>query len=117
MRANDVCPPGWSVNVSVSKVRGLLASGAPAGPPTVQIAGPPDVILQGAAQAGGAAVPVFVPANTTWQVDGVQAIGLPPLFLMETEIAEGESLAVAPALMAAPATTMLVLAVALLTRL
>jgi len=94
-----------------------LASGSPAGPPTVQIAGPPDVMLQGAAQAGGVAVPVSVPAKTTWQVDGVQEIGLPPSFLMETETAEGESGVDAPALIAAPTTIMLVLVVALLTRL
>ena len=113
----DVCPPGWSVKVLVSNVRGLLASASPAGPPTVQMAGPPDVMLQGSAHAGGVAVPVFVSAKTTWQVDGVQEIGLPPLFLMEIETADGELLTAAPALIAAPTTMMLVLVVALLTRL
>jgi hypothetical protein len=74
-------------------------------------------MLQGAAQAGGVAVPVSVSAKTTWQVDGVHVIGLPPLFLMDMDTATGESLAAAPAFIAAPATMMLVLVVALLTRL
>jgi len=116
-RTKDVCPPGWSVKVLVSKVNGLLASGSPAGPPIVQIAGPPDVMLQGAAQAGGVVMPVFVPAKTTWQEDGVQEIGFPPSFLMEMEKAMGGSPAAAPALIAAPTTMMLVLVVALLMRL
>ena len=62
-------------------------------------------------------MPVFVSAKTTWQADGVQEIGLPPLFLMEIETADGESFTAAPALIAAPTTMMLVLVVALLTRL
>jgi len=65
LRTKDVCPPGWSVKVLVSNVRGLSGSGSPSGPPTVQIAGPPEVMLQGASQAGGVAAPVSVPAKTT----------------------------------------------------
>lgn len=117
LRTKDVCAPGWSVNALVSKVSGLLAAGVPAGPPTPQTAAPPDEMLQGEAQAGAVAEPVLVPAKTTWQVDGVQEIGLPPLFFMEMETAVGEALADAPALAAAPTTTTLELDVALFTRL
>jgi hypothetical protein len=74
-------------------------------------------MLHGAAQAGTVAEPVFVPANTTWQVEGVQEIGLPPSFLMEIETAAGELFADAPARVEAPTTTTLALDVALLTRL
>jgi hypothetical protein len=74
-------------------------------------------MLQGAAHAGAVDDPVLVPANTTWQVEGVQEIGLPPLFLTETETAVGDAAAEAPALVAAPTTTMLALDVALVTRL
>jgi hypothetical protein len=74
-------------------------------------------MLHGAAQAGTVVVPVFVPANTTWQVEEVQEIGLPPSFLMEMETAAGELLADAPARVEAPTTTMLAFEVALLTRL
>jgi len=105
------------VKAFVSKVRGLLAPGSPAGPPIAQMAGPPDVMLQGAAQTGGVIVPVSVPAKTTWHVEGVQEIGLPPLFLMEMEMAEGGSLAVGPDLTDAPTTMMLEVVVALVTRL
>jgi len=62
LRTNEVSPPCGRLKVLVSNVRGLLAPGSPAGPPTVQIAGPPDEMLQGAAQAGGVIVPVLVPA-------------------------------------------------------
>ena len=67
--------------------------------------------------AGSVIAPVFVPAKTTWHVAGVQEIGLPPLFLMETEMAVGELTDEAPALIATPVTMMLVFVVALLTRL
>jgi hypothetical protein len=101
----------------VSNVRGLLAVGVPAGPPTDQTAGPPDTMLQGAAQAGAVEVPVSVPANTTWQVDWVQDMALPPLFLTDMEMATGEAAEEAPAFNEAPTTATLEFAVALLTRL
>ena len=116
-RTNEVCAPGCRVKVFVSNVSGLFAAGVPSGPPIDQAPGPPDVMLQGAAHAGAVVVPVLVPAKTTWQVDCVQEIGLPPLFLMEIESAVGELPAEVPAFSDAPITTTLVLAVALLTRL
>ncbi len=116
-RTKEVCAPGRRVKAFVSKVRGLLAAGAPAGPPTDHMPGPPDVMLHGAAHAGAVDDPVFVPANTTWQVAGVQEMGLPPLFLTEIETAEGEVVARLPALVAAPTTAMLAFDVELLTRL
>lgn len=117
LRTKDVSPPGWSVNAFVSKVRGLLAAGVPAGPPSIQIPGPPEVMLHGAAHVGAVAEPVLVPANTTWHVEGVQAMGLPPSFLIEIETAEGESPADPPAFVAAPTTTTLASDDALFTRL
>ena len=113
----EVWAPGWSVKSSVSNTRGLPAVGVPAGPPIDQIAGPPDVMLQGAAQAGAVVLPVSVPAKSTWHPDGVQEIGLPPSFLIEIDTAVGEFPAVAPALAAAPTITMLVFEVALPIRL
>jgi len=105
------------VKVFVSKVRGLLGVGIPEGPPTVQVPGPPEVMLHGAAQVGAVFVPVFVPENTTWQVDAVQDIGLLPSFFIEIEMTVGEKLAAVPALADASTTAMLELLVALVTRL
>ena len=101
----------------VSNVRGALGVGVPPGPPTDQTPGPPETMLQGAEQLGGVPVPVLVPATTTWQVDAVQVIGLPPLFFTESEMTTGDASKAGPALKKAPTITMLVLAVALLTRL
>ncbi len=101
----------------VWKVRGALGVAEPDGPPTDQVAEPPEIMLQGAEQSGGVVLPVFVPAKTTWQVDGVQEMGLPPLFLMEIEMASGEDPVAGPALRDAPTTATLSLDVALLTRL
>lgn len=117
LRRKEVCAPGVRVNVFVWKVRGLFGVGIPPGPPIDQVAGPPEVMLQGAAQLGEVFVPVFVPENTTWQVDAVQGIGLPPSFFIEIEMTVGEEEAAEPALVDASTTTMLELAVALLTRL
>jgi hypothetical protein len=116
-RTKDVCAPGWRMKELVSKVRGLFAVGVPAGPPTDQTAGPPEIMLQGAEHAGTVVLPVLVPANTTWQVDWVQDMALPPLFLMEIDIATGEEAVVAPAFRDASTTATLAFAVALLTRL
>jgi hypothetical protein len=117
LRTKEVCAPGWSKKVLVSNVSGLLAAGVPAGPPIDQTAGPPEVMVQGAAHAGAVVDPVFVPAKTTWQVVGVQGMGLPPSFLIEMEMAVGGLLDEVPALVAAPTTIMLALDVALPTRL
>ncbi len=116
-RMNDVCAPGCRVNVLVWKVRGALAEREPDGPPTDQVAGPPETMPQGAEHAGRVVEPVFVPANTTWQVDAAQEIGLPPLFLIEIETARGEESVDAPALREAPTTATLVFVVALFTKL
>jgi hypothetical protein len=70
-------------------------------------------MLQGASQAGTAPDPVLVPAKTTWQVAGVQEMGLPPSFLTEMDTAIGELPAEPPALADAPTTLMLGLDVAL----
>jgi hypothetical protein len=116
-RRKEVCPPGWRVNELVSNVSGLFAEGVPPGPPSDQTAGPPETMLQGAAQAGAVVEPVFVPGNRTWQGDCVHVMELPPLFLMVSETATGEELAVAPAFMDTWTTAMLEFAVELLTRL
>ena len=113
----DVSPPCLKVKVSVSKVRGALAETVPPGPPRDQSAGPPEVMLQGAAHEGGLVEPVSVPAKTTWQVEGVQAMLLPPLFLIEMEMATGDDPDVPPALREAERTTTLAVEVAPLTRL
>lgn len=101
----------WAGNVRRSKVSG------PAAVPTAQVSAPPEVSVHGELQVA-AADPVLVPANTTSQeVEVPQLIGLPPLFLMEMVMATGEAADVAPAFRDAPTMVMLVLAVALLTRL
>jgi hypothetical protein len=116
-RTKEVCAPGCRMKEFVSKVSGLLAVGVPDGPPTDQTAGPPDTMLQGAAQAGAVVLPVLVPAKTTWQVDWVHDMALPPLFLIEIDMATGEEAAEDPAFREASTTATLELAVALLTRL
>ena len=110
MRVKETCAPGGRVEDPAWNVRGPLA------PPRVQLVDPPDEMVHAFVHVGGVE-PALVPANTTWQVAGVQEIGLPPLFLIETEIAVGDALGVAPALSDAWSTTMLELEVALLTRL
>ncbi len=117
LRMKEVWLPGCRTKLLVSKVRGALGAGEPDGPPTDQVAGPPETMLQGAEQAGAVVAPVFVPANTTWQVDEVHVMGLPPLFLTEIDIASGDEVEEAPALRDAPTTATLWLDVALLTRL
>ena len=112
LRTKVVWAPGARLKVSVTKVRGL-----PGAPPKDHVPLPPDVMLQGPVHAGGVVPPVSVPANTTWQVVEVQEMGLPPLFFIEMATAAGELASVGPALREAPTTAMLVLVVALPTRL
>jgi hypothetical protein len=116
-RTKEVCVPGCRMKEFVSKIRGLLAVGVPDGPPIDQTAAPPDTMLQGAAQAGAVVLPVSVPAKTTWHVDWVQDMALPPLFLIDIEMAMGEEVTEGPAFKEASTTATLELAVALLTRL
>ena len=61
----EVWAPGARVKVFVWKVRGLFAARVPLGPPTDQVAAPPEVTLQGDWQAGAVDPPVFVPVNIT----------------------------------------------------
>ena len=111
LMTTEASAPGARVPVSVS------VSGAPAGPSAQTIPLPPETRLQVAELQEGRAVPEFVPAKATWQVDAVQEMVLPPLFLIETVTAAGAALAEAPAFREAPTTATLELAVALLTRL
>lgn len=111
LMTTEASAPGARVPVSVR------VSGAPGGPSAQANPLPPETRLQVAELHEGGAVPEFVPANATWQVDAVQEMALPPLFLIETETAAGAELAEAPAFREAPTTATLELAVALLTRL
>jgi hypothetical protein len=108
--ANEVCAPG--AKLVLDEVTWKVSG--PAADPSPQVSEPPEAMVQDPEQVA-AADPVEVPANTTWQ-DPAAAhdIGLPPLFLTVIDIARGDAV---PALREAPTTTMLELAVALLTRL
>lgn len=102
---NAVSAPGGSADAPVAmKVSGPLVGFR------VQVRVPPDT-RQDPAHAGEV---TLVPAITTWQVEELHVIGLPPLFFTVTETAVG---AAGPALRVTPTTVMLVLAVALSTRL
>ncbi len=102
---NDVSAPGARAVAPVAvKVSGPLAVFS------AQVRVPPDT-RQDPVQVGEV---TLVPAITTWQAEALQVIGLPPLFLTVTDTAVG---AVDPALRDAPTMVMLVLAVALFTRL
>jgi hypothetical protein len=109
-RTKEASWPGARVADPAMKVSGPVA------PPSVQVSGPPEVMVQGLAQVG-AADPAFVPAKATWQVEGEQEMGVPPLFLTDTAMAAGDADALAPALREAPTMAMLELDEALLTRL
>ena len=112
LRTREVCDPAGSRAGEPSlKVRG------PAVVPSTQVRFPPDVIEHGDSHRAGP-VPVLVPAKTTSQeVAAEQEMGLPPVFLTETDIATGEADAESPAFRDAPTMEMLELEVAALTRL
>jgi hypothetical protein len=105
LTTNDVSAPGASADAPVAvKVSGPLAVFR------AQLRVPPDT-RHDPAHAGELTV---VPAITTWQADELQVMGLPPLFFTVTDTAVGD---VGPALKDAPTMEMLVLEVALSTRL
>lgn len=103
--ANDVSAPGARAEVPVAvNVRGPVVEFR------AQVSDPPE-IRQDPVHDG---VVTLVPAITTRQADPPQVMGLPPLFFTDTERAVGD---VGPALRVTPTMEMLVLAVALFTRL
>jgi hypothetical protein len=102
---NDVSAPGASADAPVAvNVSGPLAMSR------AQLRIPPDT-RHDPAHVGEVTA---VPAITTSQAEAVQVMGLPPSFFTVTDTAVGD---VGPALMDTPTMEMLVLAVALSTRL